>query len=76
MEPQEQMGIPLLRYTKKALFLAFPIAAVTGAVIAERSQLSIAYGLFVGGIGPLTLALALDHYLDRDTEIRSGRRPQ
>ncbi|MNN68064.1 hypothetical protein D3C81_1837400 [compost metagenome] len=67
------MVTPLLRYTKKALFFAVPVTAIAGLVVAEHTGQSSAYGLLLGGIGPLTLALALDHYLNRDTETRSGR---
>ncbi len=70
MESQRQMVTPLLRSIKKVLFFAVPVGALAGVVIASHCGQQASYGLLVGGIGPLTLALALDQYLNRDTENR------
>jgi hypothetical protein len=64
------MVTPLLRYTKKVLFLTIPVAAVAGYVVAEHFEMQGSHGLLFGGLGPLTLALAIDHYLNRDTANR------
>lgn len=64
------MVTSLLRYTKKALFFAIPVAALAGYVVAPNFDMSASHGLFFGGLGPLTLALAIDQYLNRDTANR------
>lgn len=69
LEPQTQMVTTiLLKTVKKALFFTIPVTAIAGNVVAGSNGYNPAYGLLIGGLGPLALALFVDWHLSRNSE--------